>query len=165
MFHAGLTSQDLVDTAMMMTASAALNSLEDDLTDIVSSLARLAERYAETVCVTRTLTRYAEPSLLGFRFATWLNAPRRDSAGGAHPPPVRLPVPGLGEKGAQLAKSGDPSRLVDQVATALGLSSPRAVWHTNRQPILTVTHALAVASAALGVIAPQPRGTGPPGSR
>lgn len=156
-FHAGLTSQDLVDTAMMMTANAALNNLEEGLTDIASSLAQLAEQCAETVCVTRTLTRYAEPSLLGFRFATWLNA-IIDATQLVEQTRRRLPVQAGGAVGnqavmSQLGGGVDVARLVDQLATTLGLISPRAVWHTNRQPILMVAHALAVASAALGVIA------------
>lgn len=155
--HSGLTSQDVIDSAMMMTAQVVLDQLRVDLRVSADRLAEMARRYGDTVCVTRTLTQHAEASLLGFRFATWL-AGIVDALDTVEDAGATLPVQiggAVGNRAAvsQLGSQVDVDQLVRDVADALGLAVPRFTWHSNRQPVLAVAHAFASSSAALGVIA------------
>lgn len=156
-FHAGLTSQDVIDSAMMMTAQVVLDQLRVDLRVSAKRLGEMARRYGDTVCVTRTLTQHAEASLLGFRFATWL-AGIVDALDTVEEVGTTLPAQiggAVGNRAAmsQLGSQMDVDQLVRDVAEALGLAIPRFTWHSNRQPVLAVAHALAASSAALGVFA------------
>ncbi len=156
-FHVGLTSQDVIDSAMMMTAHMVLDQLQVDLRVSANRLAEMARRFGDTVCVTRTLTQHAEASLLGFRFATWLSG-IIDALDTVEEVDTTLPVQiggAVGNRAAmsQLGSQVDVDQLVRDVAEVLGLAVPRFTWHSNRQPVLAVAQALASSSAALGVIA------------
>lgn len=155
-FHRGLTSHDVLDTAMMMTASDVREVLREDLVAVAKSLVVLAEKYSHTECVTRTLSRNAEVSVLGFRFASWAQGVLDaltviDSLAG-------LPIQVGGAVGNRaaigaIAHDLDVDELIASVAQKLGLASPPTAWHSNRIPVLQVTHGFAAAAAALGVIA------------
>lgn len=72
--HRGLTSQDVVDTALMRMAERAVADLLRDLDRIVEQLAALAAEHRDTPMVARTLTQHAIPTTFGFRVAQWLTA-------------------------------------------------------------------------------------------
>jgi 3-carboxy-cis,cis-muconate cycloisomerase len=72
--HRGLTSQDVVDSALMRMAEAAVHDLIGDLDGIVRGLAALAGLHRDTPMVARTLTQHAIPTTFGFRVAAWLTA-------------------------------------------------------------------------------------------
>lgn len=156
MFHRGLTSQDVLDTAMMMTAADVFAVLRDDLVSIARSLAVRAESHSNTECVTRTLSRNAEVSLLGFRFASWaegvLDALRVIDSMAGLPIQVGGAVGNRAAIGA-IAVNLDVDQLIALAAKKLGLTSPPTAWHSNRLPVLQVSHGFVVAAAALGVIA------------
>lgn len=70
--HRGFTSQDVVDTALVRMAHAAVLDLRLDLEGIVAELVRLAGQHRDTPMVARTLTQHAVPTTFGFRVAAWL---------------------------------------------------------------------------------------------
>ncbi|KQW47359.1 hypothetical protein ASC77_12895 [Nocardioides sp. Root1257] len=72
--HRGLTSQDVVDSALMRMAEAAVESLRQDLHSVIARLAALAAEHRDTPMVARTLTQHAVPTTFGFRVAAWLTA-------------------------------------------------------------------------------------------
>jgi len=156
-FHRGLTSQDIVDTAMMIMAKQVLAHIHSDLVAIGTDLAHNATRFADSVCLTRTLTQGAQPSLLGFRFALW-GSGVLDALTVVETQMDRVPLQLGGAVGnraaiAELAAHVDVADMLSHTATQLGLFSRQSSWHTNRIPVLELSHALAATSAALGVVA------------
>ena len=70
--HRGLTSQDVLDTALMLLAKESMTALRQDLAAAVDALISLVVTHRETPMAARTLTQHAVPTTFGLRAATWL---------------------------------------------------------------------------------------------
>ena len=70
--HRGLTSQDVLDPALMLVLREALQHLDDSMSQARSALAGLAQRHRHALCAARTLTQHALPTTFGLRCAQWL---------------------------------------------------------------------------------------------
>lgn len=70
--HRGLTSQDVVDTALMLCLRDALERIHDETVAQVRRLAELAETYRDSPMLARTLTQPALPTTIGMKVAHWL---------------------------------------------------------------------------------------------
>ncbi|WP_298586152.1 lyase family protein [uncultured Kocuria sp.] len=159
--HRGLTSQDVMDTAMMLVARRAAVPLARQLSGTADALARLVQTHRGTVQAARTLTQHALPTTFGLKAAGWLAGLQdleEDLAGLA-----RLPV-SFGGAAGTLAGSlalfpGAPDaaeqavELARRWADELGLGMPPHVWHTSRRPVLRTAETLGAVCAALGRIA------------
>jgi 3-carboxy-cis,cis-muconate cycloisomerase len=146
-FHNGLTSQDLVDNALMLLAKDVFGHLETELILISEALAAMALQHLETECVTRTINRYAEPSLLGFRFAGWLEQ-LLNTVQLIRQHSKSVPVQAGGAAGnraalAELVGADEVPGCIEVFALSLGLQPQGFGWHTNRSPVLAITSALA----------------------
>jgi 3-carboxy-cis,cis-muconate cycloisomerase len=148
MLHQGLTSQDVVDSALMMVASSVLLQVESDLVVLAERLSRLADSRRHVPCVARTLTQQAMPTTLGFRAAGWL-AGVHDAllaVRSCRPLPVSLGGPvgtlaGFGPSGPAV---------VATVAERLGLEAPVVSWHTRRSPLLSLASTLVAVGEGCG---------------
>ncbi|MFJ7210743.1 lyase family protein [Amycolatopsis sp. NPDC098790] len=69
--HRGSTSQDIVDTAMMLVADRTLRPLVADLDATAEALAGLAREHRDTTMAGRTLTAHAVPTTFGLKAAGW----------------------------------------------------------------------------------------------
>jgi 3-carboxy-cis,cis-muconate cycloisomerase len=148
--HHGATSQDVVDSALMLVSSAVLREMESQLVVLAHRLADLVRDHRSVPCVARTLTQQAMPTTLGFRVAGWL-AGIHDAIAlvrGCLPLPVSLGGP-VGTLAAYGAVGPD---VVASVAADLGLAAPVVTWHTRRTPVLGVATALAAVGEACGRI-------------
>ncbi len=76
--HYGLTSSDVVDTALALRLVRAADLLLRDLDDLMAVLRRQAERHRDTVMVGRTHGIHAEPYTLGLKFAGWYAEAKRN---------------------------------------------------------------------------------------
>lgn len=150
--HRGLTSQDVLDTALVMLARDALVRTRDELTASAVALAVLADRHRDTVMVGRTLTQYAVPVTFGLKAAQWL-AGMLDAREQVETVLGRLPVQCGGAAGT-LALAGevtsDPVAAARCLAQQLGLRWPGLPWHTNRSIVTRIGEALVGACDALG---------------
>ncbi|HXD29283.1 MAG TPA: lyase family protein, partial [Arthrobacter sp.] len=160
--HRGATSQDIVDTALMLVAARAGAAIRADLATAAAGLARLARTHRGTVCVARSLTQHALPTTFGLRAATWLStlvaAGRRlDAALGTLPLQWGGAVGTLASLTDQLSSEDDGGAPVPDLVTALaarlGLADPGTPWHTNRMPVTGLGAALADTVAAAGTMA------------
>ena len=77
-FHYGLTSYDVVDTALSALLVEAAELIEEGLTGLEKALVEQALRYKHTPIVGRTHGVHAEPTSLGLKFALWLAEVRRN---------------------------------------------------------------------------------------
>jgi 3-carboxy-cis,cis-muconate cycloisomerase len=153
--HRGLTSQDVLDSALMLLAREALVRVLADLDRLASALAALADDHRRSLMAGRTLTQYAVPVTFGLRAAQWLvgvvDAREAVTAVSRH-----LPVQCGGAAGT-LALAGslgvDPVRAATVLADQLSLQWPGLPWHTRRTPMTRLGDALAETCDALGVIA------------
>jgi 3-carboxy-cis,cis-muconate cycloisomerase len=153
--HRGLTSQDVLDTAVMLVAKDVLTQIGTDLTTVARALGRLADRHRSTVMAGRTLTQYAVPVTFGLVAAQWLAGvlDARDRVGTLRD---NLPVQCGGAAGTLSLASdlvADPLSVARGLATTLGLSWPGLPWHTRRTPITRLGDTLAETCDALGVLA------------
>lgn len=154
--HRGLTSQDVLDSALALCLRDAVARLEADLARQVRTLIALAEHHRDTPMVARTLTQPALPSTFGLRAARWLSGvlDAADRVAALAP----LPVQAGGAAGtlaavAELAGSPDSALAATaDLAHALGLAAS-APWHTTRSVVTRTGDALVACCDAWGHIA------------
>ncbi|MDG5484709.1 lyase family protein [Mycolicibacterium gadium] len=153
--HRALTSQDVVDTALMVCLRDVLARIHDELADQLRTLSHLAEKHRATPMLARTLTQAALPSTAGVKVARWLCAVLDAAEPLAE---LRVPVQAGGAAGTlaaavELSGSADDAiRLSDSLARALGLA-PAPPWHTSRSAITRIGDGLVGCCDAWGYIA------------
>ena len=159
--HTAATSQDILDTALMLVASDALNGILSDTRRTMSALADLAVEHRDTLCVARTLTQHSLPSTFGLRAAQWLHG-MGQAAEVLDAAAARLSLQWGGGSGTMAAlrtvvdASGVPAtplELADELARRLGLAAPAAPWQGNRLPVTDLGAALQDLLSAAGKIA------------
>jgi 3-carboxy-cis,cis-muconate cycloisomerase len=151
--HLGATSQDVLDTAMMLVAKRSVPVITDDLRATAETCALLADRHRGTVMIGRTLLMQAMPITFGLKAAGWLTALDRARFRLSEVFRTGLPVQ-LGGAAGTLAPLGEHGGDVLRfLAEELGLVEPTLPWHTLRLPVIELGTALAGASAVLGKIA------------
>ena len=72
-FHKGATTQDVVDTALVLQMREGFDLIAAELAAILDGLAALAEGHRSTPCVGRTYGQHAAPVTFGFKAAVWLS--------------------------------------------------------------------------------------------
>ncbi len=75
--HLGLTSYDIVDTALSLLIRDSLDLVLRELHDLRRVLKKQALRYRKTVCIGRTHGVHAEPVTFGFKILVWYEEVRR----------------------------------------------------------------------------------------
>ncbi|QNE16571.1 lyase family protein [Pseudarthrobacter sp. NBSH8] len=155
--HTSLTSQDVLDTALMLLARNTVEALLADLKGTTAALAALAEKHADTLCVARSLTQHALPYTFGLRSAQWFHglATAGQQLGNVHFPVQFGGAAGTLAAGTVLTAGSatNPFDLAGALGRQLGLAAAPAPWHTNRLAITSVGHALASVLDACGKIA------------
>ncbi len=155
--HTSLTSQDVLDSALMVLAAGAVRELLTELKAAASALAGLAEAHAATLCVARSLTQHSLPYSFGLRAAQWFNGL---AAATSRLETLELPVQTGGAAGTLAAGTVltdgavlSPFDLADRLAARLGLATVPAPWHTNRLAVTALGDALAAVTDAAGKMA------------
>jgi 3-carboxy-cis,cis-muconate cycloisomerase len=154
--HKGLTSQDVIDTGLVLCLRDAVGRIRADMAVQTAALVRLADGHRETLMAGRTLTQYAVPITFGLKAATWLtgNLDARDRLAAAAALPVQVGG-AAGSLAAPVALAGSPivvRDLVETTAETLGLPV-RDPWHTARAPLTGFADALVTCTDAWGRIA------------
>jgi 3-carboxy-cis,cis-muconate cycloisomerase len=150
--HLGATSQDVVDTALVLVVRRALVPIDAALLAAADACAVLAEEHRSTVMVARTLGQQALPTTFGLRAAGWLAALDDARAALAHAS-GRLCVQFGGAAGTLASLGADGVTVLSALGTELQLPVPTVPWHTARGRVIELAGALAATSAALGKIA------------
>lgn len=145
--HLGATSQDIVDTALMLVARRALMPLLADLARAAGAAGALADIHRHTPIVGRTLLQQAMPLTFGLHAATWLAGLDSASARLGELRDLGLPVQMGGPVGAR-----SPA-IAAAVAAQLGLAEPVLPWHTVRVPPATLAAALGTLAGVVSKIA------------
>ena len=151
--HQGATSQDIIDTAMMLLARNAADTVLGSLCAASGAAAALAAEHEETMMIGRTLLQQAVPVTFGLVAAGWmtgLDEARKALAAVRH---ERLAVQFGGAAGTLAPLGAAGPRVAGLLAGELGLAEPVLPWHTSRLRITELAAALAGACAAAGKVA------------
>jgi len=151
--HQGATSQDIIDTAMMLLARRALRATEAHLSAAAAAAAGLARQHAGTVMAGRTLLQQAVPVTFGLVAAGWLTAIDEARERLAEVRTGRLAAQFGGAAGtlASLGQAGP--AVAAAFAAEVGLAAPVLPWHTDRLRLVELAAALAGVCAATGKVA------------
>jgi 3-carboxy-cis,cis-muconate cycloisomerase len=140
--HEGLTSQDVLDTGLMLMVRDAVAAVVGDLGRAVEAVDRLASEHADTPMTGRTLTQPALPITFGDKLEAW----RAGLTGAtADLEALAFPVQRGGPVGNSRDGAGD-------LARRLGLADAPS-WHTHRRPVTRAGDALVGVTDACGRIA------------
>lgn len=151
--HKGLTSQDVLDSALMLVAKRAVAGVLADLSPACEALAELADEHRTTPQVARTLTQHSLPSSFGLKAANWLQDLAHAESLLAE---LRFPVQCGGAAGTNaslVALGGEPAALAADWAHRVGLDNAVAPWQSFRGPVTDLGQALAGVTAAAGHVA------------
>jgi len=136
--HWGATSQDIVDTGLMLRLRQALALAEADLRHILKALGQKAAEHAHQPMPARTYGQYATPTTWGAVLAQF-GTPLLDALAGLdHLCKTSLWVSLSGASGTASALGHDAAATRAGLAKALGLHDPQRSWHTDRTPILRI---------------------------
>jgi 3-carboxy-cis,cis-muconate cycloisomerase len=151
--HWGATSQDIIDTGVVLQLQRAVPFIVRHLDRAAAAAGLHARRHVDTVMAGRTWLQQSTPVTFGVKAAGWLDAlMRQRTALAAALEDVR--VVQFGGASGTLAALGDQGLAVaDRLAAQLGLAAPDIPWHAHRDRIARLACALGVACGTLGKIA------------
>lgn len=148
--HLGATSQDVMDSGLVLQLRRALALIESDLAQLGQTLATQAQRYTATPLAGRTWLQHATPVTLGMKIAGWLGAVTRSRQRLAELKP-RLLVLQFGGASGTLAALGDQAMPIAQaLAEELQLALPEQPWHTQRDRVVEFAAVLGLIAGSLG---------------
>ena len=151
--HWGATTQDILDTALVLQLRDALNEIEPNLQSLISNLSTLANTYRHTLMAGRTHSQQALPITFGFKVANWLAPLLRHRERLAQLKP-RLLVVQLGGAVGTLAALGDKGPQVQKAfAQELDLGVPTLPWHTQRDCLAELANWLSLVTGSLAKMA------------
>lgn len=148
--HLGATSQDAMDSGLVLQLRAAIGLLESDLAKLADALAAQAERHIDTPLAGRTWLQQATPVTLGMKLAGVLGAVTRHRQRLSELKPRLLSLQFGGASGS-LAALGDAGWSVSgALAQELELTLPEQPWHTQRDRLVEFASLLGMIAGSLG---------------
>ena len=147
--HLGATSQDVIDTAMVLELRAAIAGISAALDRAAGGAAALARRHVRTPISGRTWLQQATPTTFGAKAAVWLDGLERAR--------VRLTAVPLdlqlgGATGTLFSLGPRGPAVVAALAARLGLGVADIAWHTERSRVAEAAAALGLTCGVLGKI-------------
>jgi len=153
--HWGATTQDIMDTAVMLQCKAGIELLSAQLDGVRRALARLAEEHIDTVAAGRTHLQHALPVTFGYRCAVWLSSMDRHAERLEQARERDLMVQFGGAAGTLASLGEGPEGLAvrAELASELGLRDPEITWHVARDGLAELVSLFANIGGSLGKIA------------
>ena len=151
--HWGATSQDAMDTGLVLQLRQFLTLLGADLGRLAASLAQLADKQRETPLAGRTWLQHALPVTMGLKAAGWLDAITRHRARLAGVGRRALALQFGGAAGTLAALGDRGLQVAETLARDLGLTLPALPWHSHRDRLVEVATTLGLLVGTLGKIA------------
>jgi 3-carboxy-cis,cis-muconate cycloisomerase len=151
--HWGATTQDIMDTAVILQVRDGLAVIEEDIAALRGILADLSRRYRDTPMAGRTHLQQALPVTFGYKTAIWLAMFDRHAERLAQLKP-RVLVGQFGGAAGTLASLGDKGFDVQQaLCEQLSLGVPVSTWHVARDGLAEVVNFFGLLTGSLGKIA------------
>jgi len=151
--HWGATSQDAIDTGLVLQLRDAFDVVANDLEQLCNRLAQLSANHRETVLPARTWMQQAVPTVFGLKSAGWLDAMNRHRSR-LQEVRRRSLVLQFGGAAGTLASLGEPALEVSKgLASELQLELPALPWHAHRDRLAEVATCFALLTGTLGKMA------------
>lgn len=150
--HYGATSQDVADTALMIQVRRGARLLLADTDRIAAALAPLAERYAATPAIGRTLLQNAQPIGFGLRIAQWHAGIAAASLRVTREVSAHAALQWGGAAGTRPDQNGRSPHVAARLARALDLVDAPP-WHARREGVAGIAAAIAILIGALAKMA------------
>jgi 3-carboxy-cis,cis-muconate cycloisomerase len=151
--HWGATSQDVIDSAFMLTLRAAIEALSADLDRAIAGFAAQAKKHRHTAMVGRTWLQHALPMPFGLKLAEYAAALNRSRARLRRLRSETLALQFGGASGTLAALGEHGWRVAENLARELGLPLPEAPWHTHRDRFAEAASVMAIITGTCGKIA------------
>ncbi len=151
--HWGATSQDAIDTGIILQCREALALIAADLNELCNALAKLADEHRATPIVGRTWMQHAVPTTLGMKFAGWLDALGRHRERLRQTQQNCLVLQFGGAVGTLAALGSKDEAVSKQLANELKLALPQMPWHSHRDRMTEIATTLGLLTGTLGKIA------------
>ncbi|VVO35528.1 3-carboxy-cis,cis-muconate cycloisomerase [Pseudomonas fluorescens] len=148
--HLGATSQDVMDTGLVLQLRRALELIEGDLAQLGETLSTQARRYVATPLAGRTWLQHATPVTLGMKIAGWLGAVTRSRQRLQELKPRLLVLQFGGASGTLAALGTQAMPIADALAAELHLTLPDQPWHTQRDRLVEFGSVLGLIAGSLG---------------
>ena len=151
--HWGATTQDILDSAVVLQMRDAINLIERDLAGVDDALAALAETHRLTVMAGRTHLQQALPITFGHKAAVWLSMIRRHRVRLNELKPRVLVGQFAGATGTLASLGTRGLDVHDALMTELDLGAAPISWHAARDNMAEAGSFLALMTASLAKIA------------
>jgi adenylosuccinate lyase len=155
--HYGATTQDIIDTGLILQMRVVLDEVGDELRRLVGRLAELAGDHRDTLMIGRTHARPALPTTFGLKVSGWIDELLRHAERLEQMRPRVLVAELFGGVGTMAGFEGWGLQLVEGFARQLGLRAPTVGWHVARDRVAEFAGTLAMLVATLGRIAEEVR--------
>ncbi len=151
--HWGATSQDIVDTGLVLRLRGVVGLLAEKIERLSGLLAGLADKHRSTVMAARTRSQQALPTSFGLKVAGWLS-PLIDHAARLDEIRPRLMAVQFGGAVGTLAALGDRGvEVMEVLGGELDLSVPAGPWHVQRDNLVEFAGWLSMVTGSLGKMA------------
>lgn len=150
--HMGATSQDVMDTGLVLQLRSAVGLLEQDLANLADALAQQAQRHAGVPMSGRTWLQQATPITLGAKIAGWLGSITRHRQRLKELKPRLLCLQFGGASGSLAALGEMAFPVAEALAGELKLGLPDQPWHTQRDRLAEFAGFLGLVAGSLGKI-------------
>jgi 3-carboxy-cis,cis-muconate cycloisomerase len=151
--HWGATSQDIIDTGLVLQLRDAVPIVVRDLRRAAAAAAGHARQHGRTTMPGRTWLQQATPVTFGLKAAGWLDALVRTTEGLEIALKSALVLQFGGASGTLASLGADGLNVASRIGTLLDLLVPALPWHAHRDRLATLACALGVACGTLGKVA------------
>jgi 3-carboxy-cis,cis-muconate cycloisomerase len=151
--HWGATSQDAMDTALVLQLRQALPLISGDMENLCARLAKMADQHRLTPIVARTWMQHAVPTTLGIKFAGWLDAMGRHRERFRETQNRCLVLQFGGAAGTLAALGSQGGVIAKHLSEQLKLPLTQMPWHSHRDRLSEITTTLGLLTGTLGKIA------------
>jgi 3-carboxy-cis,cis-muconate cycloisomerase len=151
--HWGATTQDIMDTAVVLQIRNGLSIVERDIDALRDILSRLSKRFRDTPMAGRTHLQQALPITFGYKTAIWLAMFDRHAERLKQLKPRVLVGQFAGAAGTLASLGNKGLEVQAALCRELGLDTPVATWHVARDGFAEVVNFLALVTGTLGKIA------------
>ncbi|RYX91387.1 MAG: 3-carboxy-cis,cis-muconate cycloisomerase [Comamonadaceae bacterium] len=151
--HFGSTSQDVIDTALVLVTRKALDLIEADVRKAVAALLVLARRHSADPMLARTLMQPASVTSFGLKCAGWATPLVRSLQRLETLRANALCVQLAGAVGTLAQLQGKGPQVIADMAAELQLKAPAFEWHTHRDEWLALGCELGLLTGSLGKMA------------
>jgi len=150
--HLGATTQDVIDTGIILSAKRAFELIYEELLEVEDALLKLIEEHKDTVMAGRTHGQQALPITFGYKAAVWASEVRRNLERMQECKERDFAGQLSGAVGSMAGFGEQSFVLIDKVMAKLDLSVPDVSWHVSRDRVVSIVNVLALVAGTLGKI-------------